>query len=318
MIIKSFLLVLSFTFASISNDAFAAPDLESGIQVLAKQISKNMIENEKKKIAVIEFSNLDKSVTLLGKYLAEELITSLFLISPGQFEVVERSQLHQVLAEHKLSTTGLLDAKAMNKIGKILGVDAIVTGSVTDLDSHVKVNARLVSVSTAKIFAVASTSIPKIGTIAKLMQKQSPTNNSSNISNSSEVSKSKSPTLLENGLSFDLDKCVKKNTQVDCFITLIAVEHDNVITIYGNYGVTKSVIYDDVGTARVASSTNISGNSNRRFLKRNLISGVPNKLKMRFNGVSTAAKKVALLKIKYHTSNNNQSDIAEFRNVTLE
>lgn len=317
MKIKKYLLVLSLTSVFILNSVNAASDMESGVQDLAKQISKNMIDNSKKKIAVVEFSNLDRTVTIFGKYLAEELITNLFIISPGQFEVVERSQLDKVIAEHKLSASGLLDAGAMNTIGKILGVDAIVTGSVTDLDSSVKINARLVSISTAKVFAVAATSIPKIGTVAKLMERQLNTKNSIKTANITKLKKQgnklRSIAILENGLSFDLDKCVRKNTQINCFITLKAVENDNVITVFGN----KTIVYDDVGTARAASSTDIGGTANRRRLTRTLIAGIPNKLKLQFDGVSAAAKKVALLSIKYRSGNNNQSDVAEFRDVTL-
>ena len=155
-----------------SSSTFAASNLEEGISELAQQISKNMTETGKKKIAVVEFSDLDGMVTAFGQHLAEELITELFLISPGQFEVVERRQLMKVLNEQKLTTSGLLDAKAMESVGKILGIEAIVTGSMTDLESNIKINARMIGIETAMVFAVARTSIPKIGIVAKLMAKE--------------------------------------------------------------------------------------------------------------------------------------------------
>lgn len=151
---------------------FAASDLEGGVQELAQQISKNMTTSNKKKIAIIEFSNLDGNITAFGQFLAEELITQLFMISPGQFEVVERRQLMKVLNEQKLTMTGLLDAKAMESVGKILGIEAIVTGSLADLGNDIKVNARLIGIDTAKVFAVASTKIPKVGTVANLFEKE--------------------------------------------------------------------------------------------------------------------------------------------------
>jgi len=80
--------------------------------------------------------------------------------------------LMKVLSEQKLTMSGLLDAKAMESVGKILGIEAIVTGSITDLENNVKVNARMIGVETARIFAVARTSIPKIGIVAKLMEKE--------------------------------------------------------------------------------------------------------------------------------------------------
>ncbi|MDO8446264.1 MAG: hypothetical protein Q7T53_09205 [Deltaproteobacteria bacterium] len=102
---------LCFT-ALFTSPAFAAFDLESGIKDLAEQISKNMAASNKKKIAIIDFSNLDGNVTALGQFLAEELITQLFTISPGQFEVVERRQLLKLERELLLSQTGFIEERA--------------------------------------------------------------------------------------------------------------------------------------------------------------------------------------------------------------
>lgn len=164
IIVVAFLYIIAVPPSS----TFAASNLEEGIKELAQQISRNMTETGKKKIAVVEFSDLNGNIRALGQFLAEELITELFLISPGQFEVVERRQLMKVLDEQKLTTSGLLDAKAMDSVGKILGIEAIVTGSITDLESNVKVNARMIGVDTAKVFAVARTSIPKTGIVATM------------------------------------------------------------------------------------------------------------------------------------------------------
>lgn len=150
--------------------AFSAANLEAGVVELANEISKNMTKKSKKKIAVIEFSDLNDNINGLGQFLAEELITQLFIVNPGAFEVVERRQLAKVLRQQKLSTTGLLEPKAMESVGKILGVDAIVTGSTTDLGNTIKVNARIIDVNSAKIFAVASTNIPKTSNVVALLQ----------------------------------------------------------------------------------------------------------------------------------------------------
>lgn len=157
--------------ALFASPSFAASDLESGVKDLAEQISKNMAASNKKKIAVVDFSDLDGNVAALGQFLAEELITQLFTISPGQFEVVERRQLLKLEKELLLSQTGFIEEKSIKQMGQVLGVDAIVTGSITDLGNTVKVNARLIGVESAKVFAVASTNIPKVGTVAELIAK---------------------------------------------------------------------------------------------------------------------------------------------------
>lgn len=47
------------------------------------------------------------------------------------FEIVERSSLNNVLDEQKLQISGLTDPATAAKVGKILGIDAIVLGTVT-------------------------------------------------------------------------------------------------------------------------------------------------------------------------------------------
>jgi len=107
------------------------------------------------------------SKALVNEYLAEELITRLY--STGKFEVIERQLLNKVLNEHKLTFSGLIDASSAQAVGKILGIDAIASGTVTDLGPSVKVNARLISTETGKIFAVASVDIVKDAIVSKLM-----------------------------------------------------------------------------------------------------------------------------------------------------
>lgn len=130
-----------------------------GIDELSKQISAGLTENQKRTIAVVEFGDLEGHVTNFGRFVAEELITRLY--QTRKFTVIERQLLNKVLAEQKLSLTGILDQGSVQKLGRLLGVDAIACGTVTDLGKSLRVNARLIDTSTAVIFAVASTEIVK-------------------------------------------------------------------------------------------------------------------------------------------------------------
>lgn len=163
-----FLLFLCFGF----KDTFAASNIEEGVKSLAEQISKNMKEKQKQKIAIIDFSDLNGNVTALGQFIAEELTTQLFITAPGNFEVVERRQLLKLEEELALGQMGFIEEKGIKKMGQVLGVDAIVTGSMTDLGNTVKINARMIAVESAKVFAVAATDIPKTVMVFDLMAKQ--------------------------------------------------------------------------------------------------------------------------------------------------
>jgi TolB-like protein len=142
--------------------------LDNAITKLAEKISQYMAEQKKTKIAVIPFQDLSNDTrTTFGKYIAEELTTALF--SSGKFNIVERNLLTKVLDELKLAQTGAVDPASAKELGKITGVDAIVTGTIQDLVNRVAVNCRLIETQTGNIFAAASEKINKDETITQLI-----------------------------------------------------------------------------------------------------------------------------------------------------
>lgn len=161
-------MIVSLIFSMWAAVAGAASQLDDRLDELTQQITQKMGEKSKKKIAVVEFSDLQGNVTDFGRYLSEELITR--LVNSGKFDdVVERRLLAKILSEHKLALTDIVDPSAAQQLGKILGVDAIVSGTVSDLGSSLKVNARLIGTERGSIFAAAATNIVKDEAVNRLM-----------------------------------------------------------------------------------------------------------------------------------------------------
>ena len=154
----------------LSSTTLEATGLEEGIKELATQILSTMKSSDTKKIAVVEFTDLNGRESVLGQFIAEELVTQMFMVAPGQFDVVERSQLKKIMAEQKLGSTGLFDPETIAAVGKMLGIQAIVTGSIADLGTDVRINARLIAMDTAKVFAAAAAKVPKQGPIEELLR----------------------------------------------------------------------------------------------------------------------------------------------------
>ena len=65
----------------------------------------------------------------LGRAASDELVTQLF--NSGEFSVIERAQLDAVLAEQNLGQSGLVNATPAATVGRLLGVQLILTGSIT-------------------------------------------------------------------------------------------------------------------------------------------------------------------------------------------
>jgi len=134
-------------------------NLDFQIVNLCLQISNEMIENNKTTVAVFDFPDLDGKTSKFGTFISEEVITKLF--QTKKFKVIERQLLNKILIEQKLQASGIFDEKSVKILGKLLGVNTIVSGTIADLSNSIKINARLISSETGEIFATASCEIDK-------------------------------------------------------------------------------------------------------------------------------------------------------------
>ncbi len=119
----------------------------------------------------------------IGKGIADMIVTN--LVRDGTYSVVERKQLDKILQEQNFSNSDRANPATAARIGKVLGVNAIVIGSITQFGfetkqtgvggvssrvggfglgkvgtskskANVVIDARIVDTETAEILAVAS------------------------------------------------------------------------------------------------------------------------------------------------------------------
>lgn len=65
----------------------------------------------------------------IGKGISDMLVDK--LTNDGTYRIIERNAIQKVLTEQNFSNSDRVDAGSAAKIGKILGVDAIITGDIT-------------------------------------------------------------------------------------------------------------------------------------------------------------------------------------------
>src|ERR1043166_1101029 len=106
--IKQFRLSIALLvfFGHVAVQVHAQATLDQRMGELSKQISDGLTENQKQTIAVVEFADLRGNVTDFGRFISEELITRLY--QTKKFKVIERQLLNKVVAEQKLSLTGVV------------------------------------------------------------------------------------------------------------------------------------------------------------------------------------------------------------------
>jgi curli biogenesis system outer membrane secretion channel CsgG len=72
----------------------------------------------------------------LGKGITQMLVTN--LVKDGTYSVIERATMDKILGEQNFSNSNRADASSAAKIGKLLGVDAIIVGTITEFGNETK------------------------------------------------------------------------------------------------------------------------------------------------------------------------------------
>lgn len=112
-------------------------------------------EFKKTKVAIVDFQeNGAFDVKDVGKIVAEWFTTA--LVNTGRFDVIERRLLQQILEEQKMGVTGLIDPRSASRLGKLLGVKTVVSGTVQSYEGISEINVRLLNVETGSIITAES------------------------------------------------------------------------------------------------------------------------------------------------------------------
>ena len=161
-----FMMFISITFLLLVSNITMAYEKE--IKSLSASMAENIAKAGKKTIAVVDFTDLQGNVTELGRFIAEEFSVALAGAGKG-FEVVDRTHLKSIIAEHKLSSTGIIDPQTARKLGQIAGVDALITGTITPFGDSVRLSVKVLATDTAKIIGASSGDIAKTKAIEELL-----------------------------------------------------------------------------------------------------------------------------------------------------
>src|SRR5664279_4192405 len=89
----------------------------------------------KPRVAVLEFKNKASHYAWnwynAGQGAQDMLVTE--LVKSGKYRVIEREQLAAIMQEKNLSLSGDIDPKTAIQFGKMLGVEYLIAGAVTEL-----------------------------------------------------------------------------------------------------------------------------------------------------------------------------------------
>jgi len=107
----------------------------SAFSLLALLSSPAFAQGNKPRVAILEFKNKASHYSWnwydAGRGAQDMLVTE--LVKSGKYRVIEREQLAAIMQEKHLSLSGDIDPRTAVKIGKMLGVEYLIAGAVTEL-----------------------------------------------------------------------------------------------------------------------------------------------------------------------------------------
>lgn len=135
------------------------------LQELAGEFSRKILAAGIRRVCVLDFAIGDKGDRRGATLIRERLTT--YLVNQGDLQIIERSLLLKVLEEKSLRSSGLLDDATVTELGRILGADAIITGSLETLGpDRVELNVRVINSTSARILVAARKILPSDWSVA--------------------------------------------------------------------------------------------------------------------------------------------------------
>jgi hypothetical protein len=105
---------------------------------------------DRSKIAVLTISSKDRDSAI---FVMDEL--EFQLVDTGSFTVVDRKTLDQVRNEQNFQSSGGVDDDSAVSMGKMLGADIVITGSISGTGSTQRLTLKALDVQTAQIVTMA-------------------------------------------------------------------------------------------------------------------------------------------------------------------
>src|SRR6185295_6975736 len=102
--------------------------MQQAVSSNVTQHAESQYTGPKRRVGIVDFENKTAYGTRLGSSASDILVTE--LVKSGKFIVVERDKMAKLMEEQKLGMTGAIDPKTAASVGKIMGLNAIVTGSI--------------------------------------------------------------------------------------------------------------------------------------------------------------------------------------------
>lgn len=295
---KALILLVSLLVVSATLEA-----QEVSINTMASDLAKALATGKPKRVAVVDFTDLNSAVTLLGKHFAQEFEIGL-ATSPYKVDLVNRSRLQQIIKEQKLNTTGLIDPDTARQLGKFAGVEVLIVGTVTPLDETVRLDVEAIDTEDARVLAATSRNILKTRDIRILIGEGRPPlplngEVGGPVAPFTPAQTPPQPTQVfeSHDIRFVLNSCLRSSTSIVCKLTISNQSDDRNISIHaGTCNNPPSRMIDGNGREFTANQVILGSKHDQWCIAEGtLVSGVPTQTEVRFDNIPSSVTSISLL-----------------------
>jgi len=209
----------------------------------------------------------------------------------------------------------MIDSATAAEIGKMLGVEAIIVGTVADMGDSVDLRARLVDVEKGAAITAAQIAVNKNPTITKILSNgvREAIYGKGGIVSIKEA-KSMHKVNIQN-FSCKLIDWQKKGGGI-YFEILITSDQDSKLRLFGgNYPGEKTRFFDDFGNEYFSNKIQLGNFASSRDVGNTLVAGVPMKVIVSFDNISPDTKNLTLFEIRCYATQKDFS--VQFRNIPI-
>ncbi len=300
---------------------------EKEVRALSSTIGEGINKAGKKTVAVVDFTDLQGNITELGRFIAEELSVDLTISAKG-FEVIDRTHLRSILAEHKLSISGLVNPDTVKKLGQIAGVQAIVTGSVTPFGDSIRLTCKVIATDTARVISAGKGDIAKTKAIEELLGRGIETAAPGAPAPAKPAPGTPAPATPSPVLGkveaqnfiFEVQSCRLSGQSLTCSLTVTnKAEGDRDLRINSydhssHSGTPRSRIIDGSGYEYQTKEV-LFGSKRHQFVDNTMVSGIPTRVVFQFENISPEPGRIALLEVGCKTG--DKTFTAQLRNIPV-
>jgi TolB-like protein len=138
--------------ASASTEKSGTANLDAAIQQASKDINDTLPAGTK--VALLNFTS---GSDVLSDYIIEEM--SIALVKGRKLTVVDRKEIDLIRGEMNFQMSGEVSDESAQEIGKLLGAQSIVSGSLINMGANHRFRTKVINVNSAAIETSASISV---------------------------------------------------------------------------------------------------------------------------------------------------------------